>query len=120
MLLQTPNHYRNSERNSINQNQQAKQKDYTDELITSLKSEITFLREELLSEDSIIKLLINDSNKCIDKKTKEVVNHFPNPVGKRNANSSKSSKSLDNNKREGDKAGDTKSLDEDFNTQKKS
>ena len=39
LLLQTPNHYKNTK----NQNHQAKQRDYTDELITSLKSEITFL-----------------------------------------------------------------------------
>ena len=69
-------------RHSLNQNQQAKLNNHTDELITSLKSEIQFLRQELLSKDSIIKLLINDCNKSMDTKSKELFNYIPNPVGK--------------------------------------
>ena len=68
VLGETPNIYKDLESNSL---KQANHKDHTDELIASLKNEITFLRQELLSKDSIIKLLINNNNTSINTKSKQ-------------------------------------------------
>ena len=79
------------------------------------------MREELLSKDSIIKLLINDRNKSIDTKPIEVANHLPNHIANRNdANRAKSLNLVVKDTRKKDKAGDTrKKTEDDFNTQKK-
>ena len=118
--LHKPNDLLNSDINltSSNKNQQANRKDYTDELITSLKADIEFLRKELLSKDSIIKLLINDRNNSIDLKSKETANDIS-----ANDYSKRSKKLLNSTRKKTDVVSNKKSSDDsksdDFKSQKK-
>ena len=66
---------KDSEINYLNENHQLNRNNLTQELISILKSEIQFLRQELSTKDSIIKLLINDRNRPIDNKPKELFNY---------------------------------------------
>ena len=88
----------------LNKSQQPYQKDYHDQLIDALNSEIHFLRKELLSKDTIIKLLISD--KSIDLKTKELDNKTSIDIDKNVVN-----KNYDLNK--------SKTLVTDYNHRKK-
>ena len=76
--VKSSNIYKDSEINYLNENHQVNRNNHTQELISTLKSEIQFLRQELSSTDSIIKLLINDRNSPIEYKPKELFNYTTN------------------------------------------